>query len=58
MNPVIQLLQSLGCDLTVVPINDYECAVLIMKFVAAFGLVWLFCKFVYLLTRNMIGGRW
>lgn len=58
MNPVIQLLQSLGCDLTVIPTNDYELGVLIMKFIAAFGLVWIFVKMIFLLTRNMLGGRW
>lgn len=58
MNPVVQLLQNLGCDLTVIPTNDYECAVLVMKFIAAFGLVWLCCKFLLLLTRTMLGGRW
>lgn len=58
MNPVIQLLQTLGCDLTIIPTNDYELAILIMRFIAAFGLVWLCLKFLLLITRNMIGGRW
>lgn len=58
MNPVIQLLQSLGCDLTVIPQNDYELGVLIMKFIAAFGLVFLFIKFTFSIARSMIGGRW
>lgn len=58
MNPVIELLQTLGCDLTVIPTNDYELGVLIMKFIAAFGLVSIFVKMIFTLTRNMIGGRW
>lgn len=58
MNPIIQLLQQLGCDLTVVPTNDYELAILIMKFIAAFGLVYLMVKFLLLITRHMLGGRW
>ncbi len=58
MNPIVELLQTLGCDLTVIPTNDYELAVLIMKFIAAFGLVWLICKMIFLVTRNFLGGRW
>ena len=57
MNPIIELLQTLGCDLTIIPTNDYELAVLIMKFIAAFGLVWLIMKMVFQVTRNFLGGR-
>lgn len=58
MNPVIQLLQQLGCDLTVIPTNDYELAVLIMKFIAAFGLVILFLKMIFHVTRSFLRGRY
>lgn len=57
MNPVIELLQQLGCDLTVIPTNDYELAVLIMKFIAAFGLVVLLMKMIYTVTREFLRGR-
>lgn len=57
MNPVIELLQQLGCDLTVIPTNDYELAVLIMKFVSAFGLVVLFMKMIFTVTRSFLRGR-
>lgn len=56
--PVIELLKELGCDLTVIPTNEYELAVLAMKFVACFGLVWLICKITMLVTRQFLGGRW
>lgn len=58
MNPVIQLLQNLGCDLTVIPTNDYELAVLIMKFIAAFGLVILLFKMIFCVTRGFLRGRY
>lgn len=58
MNPVIELLQLLGCDLTIIPTNDYEFGVLVMKFIAAFGLVWLMLKMVFFTTRRFLGGRW
>ncbi len=57
MNPVIELLQQLGCDLTVVPTNDYEMAVLIMRFISAFGLVMMFMKMIFQVTRQFLRGR-
>ncbi len=57
MNPVIQLLQQLGCDLTVIPTNDYELAVLIMKFISALSLVIMFMKMVFTVTRQFLRGR-
>lgn len=58
MNPVIELLQTLGCDLTVIPTNDFELAVLVMKFIVAFGLICIFLKFLFKVMCNMLGGKW
>lgn len=58
MNPIIELLQQLGCDLTVIPTNEFELAVLIMRFVSAFGLVIMFMKMIFTVTRHFLGGRW
>ena len=58
MYPIIELFKSFGCDLTVIPSSDYELAVLIMKFVAVLALLLLLVKFLLLLTRNFLGGKW
>lgn len=58
MTPLIKLFYDLGCDLNSIPSSDYELAVLIMRFVAVLSLVWLCLKFLLLITRNMLGGKW
>lgn len=57
MYPIIELLYNLGCDLTTVPTNDYELAVLIMKFIAVLSVVILFLKMVFTVTRSFLRGR-
>lgn len=57
MNPIIQLFYDLGCDLNVAPTNDYELAILIMKFIAALSMILLFLRFLYKVMANMLGGK-
>lgn len=57
MNPIIELLQQLGCDLTVIPTNEFELAVLIMRFISAFGLLILIMKMIFTVTRSFLRGR-
>ena len=57
MNPVIELLYQLGCDLTIIPTNDYELAVLIMKFISAFGLIIMLMKMIFTVTRSFLRGH-
>lgn len=58
MNPIIDLLYQFGCDLTTIPTNYYELAVLIMRFISAFGILMMFMKMIFTVTRHFLGGRW
>ncbi len=58
MYPVIQLFQSLGCDLTQIPTNDYEGLVLILKFIACLALILMFLKSLFKVMCHMLGGKW
>ena len=58
MNPIIKLFYDLGCDLTVAPANDYELALLIMKFIAILIMIVLFMRFLYKVMASMLGGKW
>lgn len=44
--PIIQLYQTLGCDLTVIPETDYEALVLVLHFLAVSG-------FLYAMIHSM-----
>lgn len=58
MNPVIELFMTLGCDLTVVPANEFECFLLALKFIAASTFIVMFLKFLFKVMCNMLGGKW
>ncbi len=58
MNPLIELFYNLGCDLTVVPSNEFECFLLALKFLAALVLIVMFLKFLFKVMCNMLGGKW
>ena len=45
--PIIQLYQTLGCDLTVIPTTDYEALVLVLHFLAVSG-------FLFALIHSML----
>lgn len=58
MTPILDLLRDLGCDLYLIPRDEFELAVLAMRFIAVLSIVILCLKFLLLITRHMIGGRW
>ncbi len=58
MNPIIQLFYNLGCDLTVVPTNEFECFLLALKFIACLVLICVFLRFLFKIMCNMLGGKW
>lgn len=58
MNPVIELFYNLGCDLTAVPANEFECFLLALKFIAVLTFIVMFLKFLYKIMCQMLGGKW
>ncbi len=58
MDVITQLYFNLGCDLTTVPANEFQCFLLALKFIAASTLIIMFLRFLFKIMLSMLGGRW